>query len=277
MRFLHFILSHSIFVACCAVGLFWQTNLLLHLKADKILLGFIFFSTLCSYNFYWLLSKFYFSDRRIVSILSNENTSFIILLTVSILGTLFFLCSLQHIWLFIVVGFSLTLIYSMPLWPFNFSKGIQKIRFFKTVLLAFTWAYVTTILPAVHLLATKLLPILLLLAQRFLLMLLLCILFDLRDVSVDKMRGLHSLATDVSNKRMRTILGLVFASYLAISLLFSYKYGDLGQAIAFIIVGIICWQVYRLSFTKRGFVFYYFLVDGLMLVAALGTYIASIL
>ncbi len=276
MRFLHFILSHSIFIACCAVGLCYETNLLLHIRTDNNLLAFIFFSTLCSYNYYWLLSKFYFVKNPTLSSFIKKNYSFIIMFAFAALGTLYFLFLLKSILLFVVVGVLLTLLYSMPLWPFSFTKALQKIGLFKTILLASTWAYVTTILPSTHLLNTHLFPILLLLAQRFFFMLLLCILFDLRDISVDKLHGLHSLATDMGYKKMDTVLVLVFVFYLFTTLLFCWQYADINQAISFIITAAIFWLVYRFSLKKRGYVFYYFVVDGLMFVSALGTYLASI-
>ena len=48
------------------------------------------------------------------------------------------------------------------------------------------------------------------LTRRFLFMLMLCIIFDNRDIAVDKIRGLRSLATDLSVETMRYLIYSIF-------------------------------------------------------------------
>ncbi len=275
MRFLHFILSHSIFIACCAMGLCYQTNVLLHLPQYANLYGFVFFSTVCSYNFYWLLSKFYFSDRNIDKAFFKRHISFLFIFLIAAGGTIYFLFFLLPLIPFIVVGVLLTLVYSLPLWPFALLKKLQRLGFFKTVLLSLTWAYITTILPASSILFENILPVALLFTARFCFMLLLCIIFDKRDISIDKLHGLRSLATDLSQQRLNTIIHIVFFCYFIMGLILRFHFNDKPQMFAFLITGAFVWLVYNLSLKKRGYLFYYFLVDGLMLVTALGTFIAS--
>ena len=275
MRFLHFILSHSIFIAFCALGLCYQTALVLHTQNNYNLYGFIFFSTICSYNFYWLLSKFYFTDRRIHLAFIKAHFSFLLLFIISFLGAIFFLFQVSYLIPYVLVGVGLTLLYSLPLWPFPFAKKLQKIGFFKTVLLAFTWSYITTILPSVSLLQNSFVPVIVLFLARFCFMLLLCIIFDKRDISVDKSHGLHSLATDTPDKILNSIIYAVFILYLMMGLLLRYHFNDKPQMFAFLITGGFVWWVYTLSLKKQGYLFYYFLVDGLMLVSATLTLIAG--
>jgi hypothetical protein len=45
--------------------------------------------------------------------------------------------------------------------------------------------------------------------------------------------------------------------------------------IFFLLTGGIAFFVYRLSLKPQGYIFYYFLVDGLMLISAAGTLIAD--
>lgn len=275
MRFLHFILSHSIFISLCAAALCFQTNVLLHLPHDINVYGFIFFSTLCGYNFYWLLSKFYFSQRTLNVSFFERHISFVLIFLIAAAGTAFFVWPLQHIWKYVAGGMVLTLLYSLPLWPFRFSSHLQKAGFFKTTLLSFTWAYVTTIIPVASVGALELYPVFVLLAGRFCFMLLLCIIFDMRDISVDKMNGLHSLATDMSRRRLSLMIGIVFILYIIAGSFIRQYFHDTAQEISFVVTGAVIWFVYRLSLKKRGYVFYYFLVDGLMLVSAAGTYFAE--
>ena len=275
MRFLHFILSHSIFIALCALGLCYQTSLVLHTSSNYNLYGFVFFSTICSYNFYWLLSKFYFANSRAIPAFIQAHISFVILFFTSLIGAVYFLSKTHYLLPYVLVGAVFTLLYSLPLWPFQFSKQLQKIGLFKTVLLAFTWAYITTILPSVPLLKTSFVPVLVLLLARFCFMLLLCIIFDKRDITVDKSHGLHSLATDTPVKILNSIIYVVFILYFIMGLLLRFHFNDKPQMFAFLITGGFVWWVYTLSLKKQGYLFYYFLVDGLMLVSATMTLVAG--
>ncbi len=275
MRFLHFILSHSIFIAFCAVGLCYQTTVILHLPHNENIYGFIFFSTICSYNFYWLLSKFYFSQKKLNSPFLKANLSFFCMFLLAAAGSLYFLFSIPALLPHILIGVLLTLLYSLPLWPLQALKKLQQLGFFKTILLALAWAYITTVIPAAAILQEDLLSISMLFIARFCFMLLLCIIFDRRDISVDKLHGLRSLATDLPAKKLNIIIHIVFVLYFLLGLLLRFQFNDKPQMFAFLITGGIVWWVYTLSLKKRGYVFYYFLVDGLMLVSAGGTFIAT--
>jgi 4-hydroxybenzoate polyprenyltransferase len=279
MRALHFILSHSIFVACCAVALCFQTNILLHISHNKNLYGVIFFSTLCSYNFYWLLSKFYFSNRKFDSLFIKKQFTFFLIFLVAAIGTCYFVWKLSSLLPYILIGVFFTLLYSLPLWPFLFSKKLQHAGFFKTILLSLTWAYVTTFLPVLNISNTNFTPtlsVILLFAVRFFFMLLLCIIFDTRDISIDKIHGLHSLATDVGKKKLLIILALVYILHIFTALVFCFYYANVAQAIAFILVGIVFWMMYVQSLKNNDYVFYYFGVDGLMLLSTVGSYVAGL-
>lgn len=275
MRFLRFILSHSIFIACCAAALCLQTNILLHIPNNTDIFCFVFFSTLCSYNFYWLLSKFYFSERKFDTLFFKKNMNFFLLFFIATAGTLFFLTNLKSVYIYVIGAVALTLLYSLPLWPFAFSKKLQQAGFLKTILLSFTWAYVTTLIPAAIVLPGYIIPVLILFIARFFFMLLLCTIFDMRDIALDKMHGLHSLATDVGKMKLKIIIVFVFLFYIFAGLLLRFYFKENAQMTAFIITGFIVWAVYRLSLKPRGYIFYYFLVDGLMLISALATFVAS--
>ena len=276
MRFLQFILSHSIFIAFCAAGLCFQTHILLHRPADLNIYGFIFFSTLCGYNLYWLQSKFYFSDRKLNRAFFKRHYSFFLLFGLAAIGTFYFLLKIGWLLPYIAVGGVLTLLYALPLWPFAFAKHLQKAGFFKTTLLSLTWAYVTVVIPAAGSGDMVLMPITVLFCARFSFMLLLCIIFDMRDISVDKVHGLHSLATDLSKKTLDIIIYLVFGLYILAGLLVRAYFNDDRQMLAFIVTGMIVWLVYRMSLRRKEYIFYYFLVDGLMLISSLLSFLATV-
>ncbi|MBS1734247.1 MAG: hypothetical protein JST02_13210 [Bacteroidetes bacterium] len=275
MKWLNFILSHSIFISICAFALCMQSFQLLHIAANYTIPTLVFFATLGSYNFYWLISKYYFAPKTGLLTFLRQNAMNVVFLLLASVGILFCLFTERHLLPEILVSAGLTLLYSVPLWPGSRPAYFKKAGFVKTVLLAFTWTYVTVVIPAGEGIWIHTTPALLLFTARFLFMLMLCIIFDSRDAAVDKMRSLHSLATAVTKKTLGIIMALVFACYVATGVVLRYFFDDRPQLVAFLLTGIIVLLVYRLSLKKQGYVFYYFWVDGLMLISALATYIAA--
>jgi 4-hydroxybenzoate polyprenyltransferase len=275
MRVFHFILSHSIFIAICAVALCFQTNILLNIPHNNYIYLLVFFATVCSYNFYWLLSKFYFSARVINFSFVKANSSFCLLFIVSAFAAFLLFWQLQFLYWYIIISVFLTLLYASPLLPFKVLQPLQRLGFLKTILLSFAWAFTTTFLPAASILSSSMVAVVLLFLLRFFFMLLLCIIFDRRDVALDKMKGLHSLATDISERKLFLTFLLVYIFNIATAMIFCYYFADMLQAAGFVITGLLCWIAYRKSNKKQGYVFYYFVVDGLMLVTSVFSFIVS--
>lgn len=276
MKWLHFILSHSLFIALCAVAMAFQTVLLLHLQADIFLYGFIFFATMCSYNFYWLLSKYSLAGNFSLAFFLRTEMMEILLLVFAAAGMFFcfFYSSLQvnNVW----PAIFFTILYALPLLPFRFLRFTRKAGVLKTTLLAFTWTYVTAFIPMQKALLLLNNAELFIITRRFLFMLMLCIIFDSRDIAVDKIRGLHSLATDLSPKVLRYLIIFIFVILFATNFLFHYFGITIAQTTALQVSTIILLIAYYYSTKKQGYLFYYFFIDGLMLFSALATYIASI-
>ena len=275
MKWLHFILSHSIFIAICAVALCFQTSLLLNIQLSYHLYLFVFCSTVCSYNFYWLLSGYSFAGMHLYPFLKKNYSNWVVFIIAGV-GLLFSLSGIVHLWQVIGVGFFLTLLYAVPLLPFKISVIARKAGLLKTLLLAFTWAFITVYLPYQFAPTGNLFTLLLLFNNRFLFMLMLCIIFDARDTKVDKIRGLQSLTTLMSAKTVQYIMLAIFAAFIINGIILRIYYHELMQIIALLVTGVITAVVYFFSLKKQGYFFYYFLVDGLMLFSALASYVASI-
>lgn len=276
MRWLHFILSHSIFISICAAALCYQTFTLLHIPFNYFVYGLVFFATLCSYNFYWLISKYHFTTINDLGAFLIKHFSNLVIFVIAAVGLLSCLYFLPHVINSVLIAVLLTLLYSVPLWPVKKLAFTRKAGFLKTVLLAFTWAYVTVMIPAHDAVSVPAMSIGLLFIARFLFMLMLCVIFDSRDINVDKINSLRSLATDVSSQALRSIMTVVFVLYLAAGFLLRYHFNDNAQIIAFFITGLVTLIVYIQSRKEQGYFFYYFLVDGLMLFSAAATFVASI-
>ena len=275
MRWLRFILSHSIFISVCAIALVFQTGVLLHITIPVPLYSFTFFATLCSYNFYWLLSSWALTKQHPAVFIRSHVTN-IILFTVAGIGLLISLYHLANILSAVATALLLTILYAIPLMPFKFLRFTRKAGVLKTVVLAFTWTYVTVYLPYATAAKVDSSQLLMLFNNRFLFMLMLCIIFDARDEQVDKLRGLRSLATDVKPRILGYMMIAIFAAYIINGIVFRIYFKELSQLVAFLVSGIATATVYFLSLKKQGYYFYYFVVDGLMLLSAVLTGLATI-
>src|SRR5690606_22251064 len=129
-------------------------------------------------------------------------------------------------------------------------------------------------LPAAEFFGTETNSILALFAARFCFMLLLCSIFDHRDKHMDKNNALHSLATDLSDRSFRIIMQIVFILYLICGVWVRYHFDDDAQIVVILLTGIFVWWAYKKSLKKQGYVFYYFIIDGLMLLSALLSWLA---
>lgn len=280
MRLLYFIVSHSLFIAICAAALCFQTALLLHIKLSAWFYIFIFCATISSYNFYWLLSGWAFSKTDLSKYLAGHVSNLWVFF-IACIGLVISFFNVQQILPAIAAAAGLTFLYAVPLLPIKQLQFTRKAGLLKTILLALTWAFITVWLPHVYASeynaqAYNMQALALLFCIRFVFMLLLCIMFDARDTEVDKIKGLQSLTTLLSAKTVKVIMLLLFAVYLMLGLLFRFYFNNIPQIIAFLITAASVAVIYRLSFKKQGYLFYYFIVDGLMLFSAAAAFIASI-
>ncbi len=276
MQWFKFFLSHSIFVSFCAAGLSYQSFALLGIPVDINILIIVFCSTLASYNFYWLIAKYYFYHSNKIGSFFYKNISNIVLFGIASIATLLELCNNSRLLSLIIIATLLTLLYSLPLWPIKQTRFFRQAGFLKTFLLAFTWSFVTVLLPAHAIIFINPFFILQLFFIRFSFMLMLVLIFDTRDVVIDKLYLLHSLATDFSPRMITIIMGSLFVLYNGSVSIFMLQPGNIGHGIALASVGIATIALYFVSLKKRGYYFYYFLIDGLMLFSALATFMATI-
>ena len=276
MKWLRFILSHSIFVAVCAGALCWQTVVLLGLGEDRYLYAFVFFATLCSYNLYWLISRYFFrpTGTSISQMISGAPVQ-VALFLVSACGTVIFYFKSGLMLIEVLPAVLLTLVYSGQLIPLPQFRFTRKAGILKTILLAFTWTYVTTFLPIIHLQLQLNDASIFIITRRFLFMLMLCIIFDSRDIAVDKIRGMRSLATELSSQTLRLLIFIIFGILFLSNFLSTRILISIPHMVALQVTTIALLVTYYYSTKKQGYFFYYFFVDGMMLFSALATYIAG--
>lgn len=274
MRVVQFIFLHAFFAAFCAVALCFETAILLGLGHDLYLYAFVFFATLGSYNFHLLMGAWYVQGGSIGRLLRQQAvaTGFVV---ASAAVALALLPHLSVIWPYLLVAGLATACYSLVLLPVAALAPLRRAGFAKTLLLALTWTFVTVLLPLENHKYGHPIGIALFL-QRFFLMLQLCLLFDLRDTAIDKIKGLHSLATDITPATMKKLFYLLAGAYLLASGGVAFGLGQYAVGIVCLCVQLAITTLCQVPMARRNYFYYYFLVDGIMLLSALLTGMAQL-
>jgi len=262
----------SCFIAGCALLMVIQTNQLLHLQYDLTgYLVFVFFSTLCSYNFHWYLSANATSENMRVRWTKQHATLHLVLTAIGVVISVWYFFHFIHHWFWLGGASLLTFLYSAPKLQFGPFAWLSRIAVGKTLFLAFVWMYVTTFLPIAidnhHWNVTALLYCL----SRFLLIYAICIIFDYRDRDYDKTAGIRSMIT-YFNERGINILFTISLLAFAVSTIMLYFYELSALTIVLLLIpGAIVAVLYPVAKKNFSDYLYYFVLDGLMMFSSLLT------
>ena len=250
-----------------------MTNQTLHLFGDIHvsfdLLLFIFFSTVCSYNFHWYLTSFSVTSTKRILWTQQHKTWHIIFYFIGLCGSVFYFYLLRDHWVAISFGAFVTFLYSAPKLPQTFFRDLKKIAIGKTFFLAFVWVYVTTILPVIISDVAWKNDFLYFILSRFFLIYSICILFDYRDREDDKRDNIHSMITFLNERGINNLFAgsmILFACATIYLHWFNYSLLLIATLLA---PGIIVTLLY--NYAKRNFsdYLYYFILDGLLMLSAL--------
>jgi 4-hydroxybenzoate polyprenyltransferase len=272
-KIVDFIVFSSLYVAICAVVMIWQTSrLLLGISPSIHLLGFVFFATICSYNFHWYLTPRSASPSLRVQWTHHHKTGHIALYLIGAIGSIFYFFYLTH---FIpALGFAalLTFLYSAPKLPQPVFRWLRHIAIGKTFFLTFVWVYVTAVLPVIVAATSHTLwsaSFYWYILSRFFLIYACCLIFDYRDREDDRAEGIVSMVTVLSGRnfdRLFIVSMILFAaSTIALS---GYHYPAL-YIILLLIPGVILAALY--PETKRNYsdYLYYVVLDGIVMLSGL--------
>lgn len=266
----------SCFIAGCALLMVLQTDQLLHLQYDKTgYLVFVFFSTLCSYNFHWYLSADATSENARVRWTQHHKILHLVLTAIGALVSTWYFFHFIHHWFWLGGAVLLTFLYSAPKLQFGPFAWLRKIAIGKTLFLAFVWMYVTTFLPVAldgqHWNGAALLFCL----SRFLLIYAICIIFDYRDRDYDKQAGIRSMITYFNERGITNLFAFSLAGF-AVSTVLLLFYGFSALTIVLLLIpGIIVAALYPIAKKNFSDYLYYFVLDGLMMFSSLLTIFIS--
>jgi 4-hydroxybenzoate polyprenyltransferase len=247
-----------------------QTELLLLHSAVSInLLWFIFFSTICSYNFHWYLTTHSVSySSRILWTKANKGLHLFLYL-VGMIGSAVFFFMLTKYWLALFFGAFITFLYSAPKLPQDFFRGFKRIAIGKTFFLAFAWTYVTTVLPIIISGESWQTGFTLFALNRFFLIYAICILFDYRDRQDDKNNGIRSMITYLNENGINFLFWLSMILFTISGIGFYSYHHSLLTVATLLLPGLITAAVYQTAKKNFSDYLYYFLLDGLMMLSGL--------
>ncbi|MBD0331936.1 MAG: hypothetical protein ICV66_04715 [Chitinophagaceae bacterium] len=260
------LLFSSVFIAVCAVLMSYQTFIIFTNQINIYYLAFVFFATLCSYNFHWYLTPASVQQSP-RSVWSLQHKQMLIILTVlGLAGLFYFFLYLRQYWIWLSISAFVTFLYTAP--KISFFNQLQKIAVGKTIFLSLVWTHVTCILPLVISGVEWHRQQYFFIINRFFFIYAICILFDFRDRQEDKVAGIKSMITQLNEG---SINKLFWGSALiaAASLLFMLNYFMVKVVLAFALPLVVLIIVF--SPAKRNFSDYlfYFVLDGLMMLSAL--------
>lgn len=243
----------------------YQTALLFELSLPTAFYGFVFFGTLCSYNFHWL-----FTPHRLPSAASVKLRWHIqfkklhwALTLVSFIIAVYCTVLLLPYWPWLLASAVLTFLYSAPKIPIPPFTHLRKIAYGKTVFLAYAWMHITTQLPLLITSSDWTLPQYVFALYRFALIYTICILFDLRDRDKDRAEGIKSMVTQMSKPQVSIIyfgiLMLLAATTFWLAFFLPY-----GTSLALLIPGLFLLLFYQWLSRQTSDYLFYFGLDGLM-------------
>lgn len=260
----------SLYIAICAVVMTWQTSyLLLGAAPSGRLMGFVFFSTICSYNFHWWLTPRSASPSRRVLWTFHHKALHFILYLVGAVGAAVYFFYLWHYLPALLVGVGLTFLYSAPKLPQRMFRQLQKIAVGKTLFLTFVWVYVTTVLPIIVADASWNLSFIVFTASRFFLIYAICIIFDYRDREDDKAQGIRSLITLLDEPGVDRLFVISIGLFFMTCISLSFFHYPAFYILLLLVPGIITAVLYREARRNFSDDLYYIVLDGLMMFSGL--------
>jgi 4-hydroxybenzoate polyprenyltransferase len=265
-----FLLFSSLFISSCAVLMLYQTyDLLLHSAPSLNLSWFVFYSTVCSYNFHWYLTPESSSSSVRIAWAQKHKGWHLFLYFVGLLGSVIYFFTLKDHWFALAFIACVTFLYTAPKLPQPIFKKLKRIAIGKTIFLTFVWTYVTTVLPILLQGKSMTIEYGIFILSRYFLIYAICILFDYRDREDDKRDGIRSMITYFDERGINFIFYLSLVLFTICTLILTGVTYNAATAAMLILPGALAAGLY--NYAKRNFsdYLYYFVLDGLMALSGL--------
>jgi len=217
-KFIDLILYSNLWIACCAVAMTWQTQLLLGEPFGLTpLAGLVFFSTLIIYALHRVVGMFKVQDFLNVErfhVIQTYRSHILFYAAIALVGgaVCFFYLPFS-VQLFLVIPGLLSIGYVLPFFGKKRSMRLRDIDMIKIFLVAGVWAYVTVLLPAVEAGIWYEKKVALMFVERSLFIFAITLPFDIRDLKVDKHNKVNTLPAQIGiayTLRLAFLLMMIF-------------------------------------------------------------------
>lgn len=265
-----FFLFSSLYISVVAGFMVYQTyTLLLEQPVNLNFLAFVFFSTLCSYNFHWMLTPHSpYESERLKWRYRHKGFHLFFFIT-GLWGVVYYFLYLKSSGFWIGVSVLLTFLYSAPKIPYPPFQMLKKFAIGKTIFLALVWTYVTSVLPLLIEQTSINHKALLFWGGEFFFIYGICILFDYRDRQQDIADGIRSMITYFQEKGITRLF--YFSGFLSgIFFLWTGQLGTEWTRVSLLLIPVLL-LVSLFQLAKKNFsdYLYYFVLDGLMMLPGL--------
>ncbi|MBA2407867.1 MAG: hypothetical protein H0V65_07735 [Chitinophagales bacterium] len=273
----------SFIISFCTVALYCQTYLQLGLrvKLDSTA-PLVFFATLFLYNFHRLIGvrRILPENHGVVTGWAANNQFALLILTLAgAVGVVIFLSqtSYEVILVLILLG-SISLLYELPVVRYHHQfQRLRNLGIYKVFMITSVWAVTTTVLPAINAgISITNHDLLLIVIERMLFIFLLALCFDVRDIEFDKKEDLKTIPVRYGIRQTVNLYRIITLAFLLIiSLHYFILSSNMRIGIAMIFsIGCTFYTVTKTSPPKSDY-YYLFLVDGMMIVQFLVTWLFS--
>jgi 4-hydroxybenzoate polyprenyltransferase len=248
----------------------YQTyTLIIGNPVNPYFMAFVFFSTVCSYNFHWALTPHSIAPSQRLQWDEKHKSYHLLLSIAGLAGAAMSFFFIKEHWFYIGIAALLTFLYSAPKISFSPFQWLKKIAIGKTIFLAMTWTYVTGVLPILieENIATE--KAIFFCAGQFFFIYSICILFDFRDREYDKSEGIRSMITFFNERGIDILFAFSIIVFFILSILLRQTGIQWINIILLLIPALLLISLYK--YAKRSFsdYLYYFVLDGLMMLSGL--------
>ncbi|HEX3080269.1 MAG TPA: hypothetical protein VHQ04_07385, partial [Puia sp.] len=266
-----YFLFSSFYMSLCAVLMTWQSGYLLHLNIPADYYWFVFFATLCSYNFHWYLTPVGHTASYRSAWSIEHKSMHLLLYFIGVVGSLVFFYKLREHWFALFFAAFLTFLYSAPKIPLPYFRFLKQVAIGKTIFLTTVWTYVTAILPVFvsGLLHHYNHEMKWFAASRFFLIYAICIVFDYRDRADDKLEGIRTMVNYFDETGVNRLFIFSIIAFFIFTTILLFSGMSSMTVLILMIPGIILFSIYNKAKYSVSDYLYYFVLDGLMMLSAL--------
>lgn len=268
-RILNWFVFSNFFIAACAVLMVIQTDrLLLDTDSNPQYLLFVFFASICSYNFHWWLTPHSVIRSPRIDWATKFRDLHLILFVSGLFGASLYFLHLLEFWPGLLATAIATFLYSAPKIPHPWFRQLRKVALGKTIFLSLIWMNVTTLIPVWMSGVEWNTEIWLFLVSRYFMIYAICILFDYRDREDDRREGVRSLVTYLSDRNIFLLFLFSILVYVTATLLLvRYNY-PLHVLLILLLPALLLVPLYRFATRHFSDFFYYVILDGMMALPA---------